>query len=143
MKNEQGLTLVEVIAAVALISLVIVMYMNLSGYSRQSDQSSDLRTIANQRIETMSHIIRYDIQQLATSERQNFENAEPIVNSNRFNKTENNFTYLTEIRPSNSASFTKKCTNGLSSSSISSMVYLADEPQPNTYIVTITSCWSD
>lgn len=44
--NEKGLTLVEAMAATVILSLVVITFLNISGYSTLSNQKSDRRVEA-------------------------------------------------------------------------------------------------
>ncbi|KRE93178.1 hypothetical protein ASG89_06645 [Paenibacillus sp. Soil766] len=48
LRNERGLTLLEVLAATVILSLVILMFLNISSFSIMSNKNDDLRVNALQ-----------------------------------------------------------------------------------------------
>ncbi|CAN7572151.1 type II secretion system protein [Paenibacillus sp. LjRoot153] len=47
-RNEKGLTLLEVLAATVILSLVVLMFLNISSFSMMSNKNDDLRVNALQ-----------------------------------------------------------------------------------------------
>lgn len=45
-RNERGLTLLEVLAATVILSLVVLMFLNISSFSMMSNKNDDLRVNA-------------------------------------------------------------------------------------------------
>jgi prepilin-type N-terminal cleavage/methylation domain-containing protein len=43
LRNQKGLTLVEVLASTVILSIIILMFLNISGYSVLSNRKDDLR----------------------------------------------------------------------------------------------------
>jgi len=60
--NEKGMTLTEVLTAMAILGMVVVLFLNISGYSslavKRSSDLVDLRTIAEKQLHTAREQIK-------------------------------------------------------------------------------------
>lgn len=138
MKNEKGLTLIEVLGAVVILSMIVLLLSNLTGYTRQGDQKSDKKAYATMKIEAMLSEIRYLIQQNPSE-----GYASSVVSSTAYNKTEGIYTSKAEMKPTLTPSFTKECNSGEQSVSMSSTVYVSNGTDDISQLVSITACWSE
>lgn len=137
MKDDQGLTLIEVIATVAILSIVIVLFLNLSAYTRLAEQKSDRTTEAQQLIENMMNEIRDEYKRNTT---QTLNSLTTLLNSKigqyRALYPQYSF-YGQHQRAANQITLPRACNSP--SASISSLFYI----QPNSYILSITACWGN
>lgn len=136
LSNQKGLTLVEVLAAVVILSLVIIMFVNMSGYNRHTSQSSDHLNEANQLLVNMFNEIHSAL-------KTNANDSQVTSILNNYNAQRPAFTFYADYIAS-SASTTvalPKKNNCNQSTSHSEMVYVNHGGALSNYILTITACW--
>lgn len=133
MDNERGLTLVEVLATVAIVGIVILAFVQLSNHYRLSDRQSESLNAANQILEQMAHEIRAELS--ASSNLQSLLAAK----ASAFNAT---YTgryqfYIQNEAASSNVTFSNPCAPNNRQASIPFTVY----DQNKSRIITITACW--
>jgi prepilin-type N-terminal cleavage/methylation domain-containing protein len=134
--NEKGLTLLEVLAAMTILSLAIMMFLNISGYSTQSNRKDSFRMEAIRLAEkTMNE------------KRDSYESSVPVftdpVWASPQVSTEGKYTVTIQQTGMNASSY-NRASFKKNSVSVQSVIIFKDSAQATTIIprlVTVTVSW--
>lgn len=134
MQNERGLTLIEIIAAIAILSIVILSFTQLSSSHRLSDLQSERINEANRIIEQIINEIR--------SEYTSNSDLPSLISTkqNKYNAIYSS-KYRFQIQYSAAASsitFANQCTPTEMLTSIPITLF----NNSTSYLISITACWS-
>ncbi len=141
-KNERGLTLIEVLAAMAILSIIVIAFVNISGYMTLAFSKGDSETEAIRLAEKILTEERNRIDSLSTRPSVDYEKTIPVVNG-----------YVVTINETalvNNPSYSQPLPTGLTNHvSVQGVVLLKNPnsvPVPNIddpRLLTVTLSWGD
>jgi prepilin-type N-terminal cleavage/methylation domain-containing protein len=128
LKNSKGLTLIEVLAAVAILGIVIAAFVSISNYSMLANQQNDREIEAIQIAENVVNDVRDFIARTGR-----FPDAEPVSSDPKYHI----YIQHSQLRNMNSGDYDRSKFENKEHVSIQTIVYLNMEPR----LLTVTVYW--